>query len=290
METKKQKVKLGVALSGGGVRGFGHLAALKAMNERNIIPQILSGTSAGSLAAVFYADGISPEKTLCLFKEAKLRGLMDTTLPKEGFFTTSRLCDFLAKHLKARTFEELRIPIRVIASDIEEGKARVFDRGELIPAIAASCCFPVVFAPVQIENHYYVDGGIFSNFPVSAIRDQCEILIGVNVSPVINMKYKPSIKYVIDRSINYTVKANTLKERHLCDYLIEADEFSKYSTFELDKADEIFHLGTRLATDYLDLNREKLEQDLCWSPAKRTFNKLYEWIKPSVSPKVILAN
>ena len=98
MEARRRKVKLGVALSGGGVRGFGHLAVLKAMNERNIYPEILSGTSAGALAAVFYADGISPEKTLSFFKEAKLRGLMDTTLPKEGFFTTSRLCDFLARH------------------------------------------------------------------------------------------------------------------------------------------------------------------------------------------------
>lgn len=290
MEAKKQKAKLGVALSGGGVRGFGHLAALKAMNERDIFPEIISGTSAGSLAAAFYADGTHPEKVLQFFKEAKLRGFMDTTLPKDGFFTTSRLCDFLAKHLKARTFEELRLPVRIIASDIEEGKARIFDKGELIPAIAASCCFPVVFAPVQIDGHYYVDGGIFANFPVSAIRNECETLIGVNVSPIINMKYKPSIKHVIDRSINYTIKASTLKERKLCDYLIESPEFAKYATFELDKADEIYNLGSQLATTYLDENRIKLEQDIFWSPAKKTISKVYEMIRPYVPSKIAQAN
>ncbi len=269
METKMQKKKLGVSLSGGGVRGFGHLAALKAMNERGIYPDILSGTSAGALVAVFYADGMPPDRISTLFKGVKLSGLMEMTLMKEGIFTTARLCGFLEKHLKARTFEELRLPVRVIASDFEEGKVRVFSEGELIPAVAASCCVPVVFAPVQIGGRYYVDGGVFSNFPVSAIRDECETLIGVNVSPVINAGYVPSIKHVIERTMNYTVGANTTDEKRKCDYLIESPEFSTYSIFDLEKAGAIYNFGYELATSYLDANREKLEQDLTWSSTRK---------------------
>jgi predicted acylesterase/phospholipase RssA len=184
-----------------------------------------------------------------------------------------RLCDFPVRHLKSAAFEELRIPVRVIASDPEEGKARIFDKGELIPAVAASCCSPVVFAPIQIGGHYYVDGGIFSKFPVSAIRDRCETLPGVNVSPLISMKYRSSVKYVLDGTMSYTIGADTIAERRKCVYLIESSEFSGYSTFELEGADEIYNLGTQLTTAYLDANREK------------TFNKVYEWLKPSPFPE-----
>lgn len=282
METKSQKLKLGVSLSGGGVRGSGHLAALKAMNERGIYPDILAGTSAGALAAVFYADGMPPDKILALFQEIKLWGLLEVTLMKEGVFTTSSLCGFLEKHLRARTFEELRLPVRVVASDIEEGKMQVFSEGELIPAVAASCCVPVVFAPVRIEGRYYVDGGVFSNFPVSVIRDECETLIGINVSPVINAKYVPSIKHVIERTMNYTIGANTVDERRKCDYLIESPEFSKFSIFELESISKIYDFGYQLATSYLDDKQEELEQDLTWSPTRKMINKIYKWIIPAV--------
>ncbi len=258
----KKKGKIGVTLSGGGARGFAHVAALKAMNERGIYPEILSGTSAGSLAAAFYADGNTPEDILAFFKEAKLKNLIESTIPKDGLFKTSRLGAFLEKHLKSRTFEELSLPIRVVASDIEEGKMKIFSEGELIPALLASCCVPVVFSPVLIDGHYYVDGGIFSNFPVSVIRDDCKILIGVNVSPVVTMRYNKSIKYIVERTMNYTIGANTIEEREKCDYLIESKDLSQYSTFDVDKADIIYNKGYKLATTYLDANKKQLDEDL----------------------------
>lgn len=272
---KKQLYNLGLALSGGGSRGFAHLAALKAMNERGISPEILSGTSAGSLAAAFYADGYEPENVLTLFKEMKLRRFFETNIPRDGLFKTSRFATFLEKHLHARTFEELKIPLRVVASDIEEGKAKIFHKGELIPALVASCCVPIVFTPILIDGHYYIDGGIFSNFPVSIIRDECKTLLGVNVSPIITMQYNKSIKYIIERTMNYAIGANTIEERKKCDYLIESNKLSAYSMFDLDKADEIYQKGYRLASSYLDKHDEMLKREL----SKSTFEKWIEKVK-----------
>lgn len=282
MVTNKKKYKIGVALSGGGSRGFAHLAILKAMNEQGVYPEIISGTSAGALAAAFYADGHSSEQTLAYFKEAKLKGFIETTLPKGGLFKTTRFESFLKKHLKARTFEDLKVPLRIVASDIEEGKSKVFGEGELIPAILASCCYPIVFCPVEFNGHYYVDGGLFSNFPVSAIRDECKVLIGVNVSPLKIVPYNNTLKYVIERMMNFTVGANTLEERKKCDYLIESRSLSGFSTFDIDSAEKVFKKGYKLATTYLDAHKEELKEDLNGNYITTLKKKVNELLRPEM--------
>lgn len=255
------KYKLGVALSGGGVRGFAHLGALQAMSERNLHPEIISGTSVGSLVGAFYADGYTPAEIYAIFRSVKFKDLVVTAIPHNGFFKSTGIQTIAKKHLRAHTFEELNMPLRVVASDIEYGKARIFSEGDLIPALAASCSVPVVFMPIEIDNHYYVDGGMFMNFPVSIIREECDKLIGIDISPIVTMKYDRSFKYIIERTMNYMVGANTLEERELCDYLIESSEVSKYSLFDMSYNEEIYNKGYESASKYLDENRDRLKKD-----------------------------
>lgn len=262
METiKKPTYKLGVALSGGGVRGFAHLGALQAMNERGIYPEMLSGTSAGSLAGVFYADGYKPEEIYQLFKEIKFSEVAGTTIPHGGLFKTKKFHAFLDKHLRSKRFEDLKYPLKVIASDIEYGKIRIFAEGELIPAVVASCSVPIVFTPVTIDNHHYVDGGLFMNFPVSVIRQDCQKVIGVNVSPVITMPYDDSLKYMIERTLNYVVGSNTIAERKACDFLIESPEVSVYSIFDFKNINQIYQKGYEKAVAYLDEYKEEIKRE-----------------------------
>lgn len=255
-EEAEYPYKLGIALSGGGARGFAHLGVLQAMEEHGLLPEVIAGTSAGALAGVFYADGYTPQEIYQIFRNVKITEIMTTTLPQEGFFKTKGLQHILRRHLHARTFEELKIPLYVVASDIEQGKAKVFCKGDLVPAVISSCAIPVVFAPVEIGGSHYVDGGLFQNFPVSVIRDQCRRLIGVDVSPVTIMKYDKSLKYIIERTMNYMVGANTLEEMKKCDYLLASGEISRYSLFDLKYADEIYTIGYQIATDYLHENKE----------------------------------
>lgn len=258
----KPMYKWGVALSGGGARGFAHLGALQAMEERGIKPEIISGTSAGSLAGAFYADGYSPKEIYAIFQSIKFRNIVSTTLLQDGFFKTTGLQATLERYLRAKRFEDLKIPLRVVASDIEEGKPYYFTSGELIPAVIASCSVPIVFTPTEIDGHHYVDGGMFVNFPVSVIRKDCQRIIGIDVSPVITMKYDRSFRYIIERSMNYMVGANTKEEIKLCDYLIGSNEVSQYSLFDLKHGEDIYNKGYNMAVECLDKNKERIARDM----------------------------
>lgn len=258
---KNATYQLGIALSGGGAKGFAHLGVLQALNEKGIYPEIISGTSAGAFAGVLYADGHTPTEILSFFKKKVFREFAEFTIPHGGFFKSDGFSTFLKKHLRARTFEELKIPLFAVATDIEYGESKIFNSGPLIPAVIASCSVPIVFRPVEINKKYYVDGGLFKNFPVSTIRRECTKIIGVNVSPIMKAEYRSSIKYIAERSFHYMSGSNTLLDRNLCDYLIESTSLSQYSMFDLEHVEDIFQAGYNLTIDFLEEKKESLQND-----------------------------
>lgn len=261
MSPEKNIYQLGLSLSGGGAKGFAHLGVLQALNEIGLYPQIISGTSAGAFAGVLYADGYTPEEILSFFKKKVFREFAEFTIPHGGFFKSDGFRSFLKKHLRAKTFEDLKIPLRTVATDIEYGETKVFSTGALIPAVIASCSVPIIFRPVEINEHYYVDGGLFKNFPVSTIRKDCVKIIGVNVSPIIKAEFRSSIKYIAERSFHYMSGSNTLLDRNLCDYLIESTSLSQYSMFDLEHVEEIYKAGYNLTTKFFEEKKEALTKD-----------------------------
>lgn len=254
-EHDEYKYKLGLSLSGGGAKGFAHLGVLKAMDELNIHPGIIAGTSAGAFAGVLYADGHSPDEILSFFKKKSFKEFAELTIPHTGIFKTDRFKCFLKNHLKAKTFEDLRIPIKIIATDLANGTSVVFDKGPLIPAVIASCAFPIIFTPALINEVYYVDGGLFKNFPVTPIRFECKTIIGVNVAPLTKEEYKNSLLYIAERSFHYMSVSNSFADRKLCDILIETNELAKYPMFTLDHTQEIANIGYEIAKK--EFNRVK---------------------------------
>lgn len=261
MDSAKDMYKLGVALSGGGAKGFAHLGVLQALNEKGLYPEIISGTSAGAFAGVLYADGYTPKEILAFFQNKAFREFAEFTIPHGGFFKSDGFRSFLKKHLRSGTFDDLKIPLRAVATDIEYGESKVFTKGEIIPAVIASCSVPIIFRPVEINERYYVDGGLFKNFPVSTIRKECVKIIGVNVSPLTRAEFKSSIKYIAERSFHYMSVSNTLLDRNLCDYLIESPSLSQYSMFDLDHVEEIYQVGYDLAINFLEETKDSLKKD-----------------------------
>ncbi|MDH6353770.1 NTE family protein [Dysgonomonas sp. PH5-45] len=253
MDKKEEirKHKLGLALSGGGAKGFAHLGVMKALEERYIHPNIISGTSAGALAGVLYADGYSPMEIAELFKNKGFKEFAKFTIPQAGIFKSDGIYDFLKKHLRAKTFEGLNIPLRVVATDIERGTSVVFSEGPVIDAVVASCSFPIIFTPKEIKGRHYVDGGLFRNFPVSVIRQECEKVIGVNVTPLTHEKYRNSMIHIAERTYHYMSIGNTMGDRKLCDILIESTDVSKFAMFSLDHIDEIIKIGYDIAIEAL---------------------------------------
>lgn len=250
-----EKYSLGIALSGGGAKGFAHLGVLQALKEYGIEPDIIAGTSAGALAGVLYADGHSPNDILSFFQGKEFRDFAAFSIPQGGLFKSAKFHSFLKRYLHAKSFEELNIPLKIVATNIEQGLSVTFSSGPLISAVVASCSYPVVFKPVEIEGRHFVDGGVFKNFPVSIIREDCVKVIGVNVSPLTVQKYKNSLLYVVERSFHYMSLANTVEDRLLCDVLIESTRVSKFSTFTLDHSQEIFDIG-------YEITKQKLEKGL----------------------------
>lgn len=253
---------IGFALSGGFIKGFAHLGVMQALREHDINPDIISGVSAGALVGAFCADGNEPYRVLDFFAGHKFQDLAKLVVPKKGLFDLCEFIDFLKSNLKAKCIENLKVPFIITATDLDNGKSVQFRNGELAVRIAASCCMPVLFAPVCIDGTHYVDGGVFMNLPVSSIRRECEKVVAINVSPLVANEYKMNIVNIAMRSYNFMFRANTFSQRESCDLLIEPYNLHGYSNHELEKAEEIFEQGYNTANE--TLARLKEEKQCIW--------------------------
>jgi NTE family protein len=198
-----------------------------------------------------YADGYTSDEIAVIFEKISIRNMTKIRIPDGGFFNSDIFHDFLSRNLRAKTFEELSIPLRVIATDLDNGQSVTFKSGTLIDPIVASCTYPVLFSPKEINGVHYVDGDVLKNFPVSTIRSECDIIIAINASPLVVVDYKQTIINVAMRSYNFMFKANIIHDRELCDLLIEPLENAVYDTFDNDKGREIFELGYQCARQIL---------------------------------------
>lgn len=252
MSASLKKYPVGFALSGGFIKGFAHLGVMQALLEHDIKPDILSGVSSGALAGVFYADGNEPHKVLDYFAGHKFQDLTKLVIPKMGLFGLGEFIDFLKSNLKAKRLEDLKLPLIITATDLDHGKLVHFHKGDIAERVAASCCMPVLFAPVKIEGTHYVDGGLLMNLPVTSIRRICEKVVAVNVSPLMAPKYKMNIVSIALRSYNFMFRSNTFAEREKADLLIEPYNLGGYSNRELERAEEIFMQGYDTANEILE--------------------------------------
>lgn len=182
-ETNHKTYKLGLALSGGGAKGFAHIGVFRLLEECGLKPDIIVGTSVGSLMGALFADGYTSDEIKELFTGREFSEFAQLQIPKSGLFDSKRFRYFLRRHLRAKTFEELKTPLVVVATDLDNGESHEFRSGPIVEAVTASCSIPIIFSPVVINGVHYVDGGLFHNFPVSIIREECERIIGGKCQP-----------------------------------------------------------------------------------------------------------
>lgn len=243
----KQKYRLGLALSGGGARGFAHLGVVQAMYEDGIRPDIISGTSAGSIVGAMLAAGHTPEECLTFFTGKKMLNFARPTVSKKGILIMNGMEERLQEFLHVHTFEELEIPLVITACDINHARPVHFEKGELVPCVIASSSIPVVFAPREINHIDYVDGGVFMNLPVRPIRHKCEKIIGVEINSVDTDEKVSNMLNVAARAFHLGVNCNTDIDKTLCDFLIAPQHMTKYSMFDLDHVREIYEEGYKTA-------------------------------------------
>lgn len=233
-ERPRPPYRLGVALSGGGARGFAHVGALKALEEAGMKPDVIAGVSAGAVAAVMYAAGVPLDEMLSLFTSTKF---MDFARPSlihgDGMFSLMRFKQFIEEATGIDRLENLRIPTYVGVTDLDHGEPAEFHEGPLGERVVASCSIPIVFSPVEIDGIHYVDGGVLRNLPAWIIREKCETLIGINVSPLRTFEYRKSFLDIGMRTYNLMAKANQQQDMDICDHVIITPELIHYQVFNL---------------------------------------------------------
>jgi NTE family protein len=180
------EIKLGVALSGGGARGLAHIGVLRALENANIRPDYLAGTSMGGVIAAGYASGLSPDDLEQIAQEfatlRKLWGLADPTLPRRGLFQGERLLAFFERCTQGCTFADLNIPLNLVAVDLNSGQEVHLREGSVAEALRATVSIPGLLAPVERNGQRLVDGGLLNNLPVDVVQAMgADITLGVDV-------------------------------------------------------------------------------------------------------------
>ncbi|MGO4817419.1 patatin-like phospholipase family protein [Flavobacterium sp. W22_SRS_FP1] len=251
---------IGLALSGGGSKGLAHAGALKFLEEKNIRPNRIAGTSAGSIVGAMYAWGKTPDEILDFFKSIYLFQWRHFTFKKAGFIDSDSFRNDFYAIFKDAVIGELNIPTQITATDMVKGRLKIFDsETKIIDALLASSAFPGVISPFEIRGEHYSDGGILNHFPTDILQGQCEIIIGVYVSPVQKIEAKDlnSIRAVTSRAFDILSANTNLQKFSICDWVIEPTELTLYSTFEMNrlKMDAIFNIGYEAAkSSYEKLN------------------------------------
>lgn len=184
-EPARRAPRLGLALGGGAARGFAHVGVIQVLEQNGIRPDLVAGTSAGSLVAALYAsgmNGVELERAALSMEEATLT---DWTLPLNGrgVLKGDALARYVRQAVNGRLIEQMALPLGILATDLGSGQGTLFRRGDAALAVRASSAVPGVFTPVAIGGREFVDGGLVAPVPVSQARAMgAEVVLAVDIS------------------------------------------------------------------------------------------------------------
>ena len=250
---KNEKAKLGLVLSGGGVRGIAHIGAIKALLEHGIVPDIVSGSSAGSVVGALYCNGYSPVEMMEFFKQTPLFHINKFAFSKPGFIDTDKFYPDFKKYFKHDDFSLLKRKLFVTTVDMCAGELKVFESGQLIRPLLASSAFPGLFSPVMIDHILYADGGILDNFPIAPILNRCDRLIGVYASPL-NRIESNGLKYsvsVLERAIRINYSKRSHAKFKNCHLMVNPVKLVDFGLLDVGKVQVIHEIGYESTCDAL---------------------------------------
>ena len=183
----RKKPVIGLALGGGAARGFAHIGVIKALESQGIFPNLVVGTSAGSVIAALYASGYRGTELQKIALSLDEAAITDWALPFSGRFggmiKGDALQTMVNRLVKNQVIENMPMPLGIVGTDLQTGNGVLFQRGDTGQAVRASCSIPGVFQPTIIQGREYVDGGLVSPVPVRYAKQMgADIVIAVNIS------------------------------------------------------------------------------------------------------------
>ena len=226
---------IGVALGGGFARGIAHIGVLKVLEAENIPITFIAGTSVGALIGAAYCSGVSVEELELIATRVRFKHFARWTLSRYGFASNQRMIGFLSSVLKVKTFEELRIPLAVTATDFSTGAGVVFHSGPLVDPVRASCAYPGMFQPVKVRGHLLVDGMLAHTVPTVPLREMgAEHVLAVHLKGTWTNGDGPRHLFdVIGQCFAIAQEMNSERWKQAADLVIEPDvKGYKYDDFE----------------------------------------------------------
>ena len=239
---------IALALGGGFARGFAHLGVLKVFQKYDIRVSHIAGSSVGSILGAAYASGAPLERIIETCRTLRFRDIARWRVSRLGLASNQRLASLIDRVLGSRQFEDLKIPLAVVATDLSTGEPVVFTQGNLVDAIRASCAFPGLFEPVQIGTRCLADGGLVAPVPTQAARFiGAQTVVGVSVGMQDGHRGVPTnIFQVVSRAVSAAQKHQLeVWERH-ADLVLRPDvQFLAWDDFA--RADEAIEAGAAAA-------------------------------------------
>lgn len=244
-----EKLDFGLVLSGGGVKGFAHIGLLKALEEENLVPTQVSGTSFGAIVGAYHCAGYPADQIFQKLKKAKFIDPLSFTIRKAGLINIEKLTEFYAQDFPQNSFEALDKKLFVTSSVMNKNKSVIHESGELIKKVLASSCFPGVYAPVSINNELHMDGGITCNFPTEPFKESDLPTLGSYVCFVgdrVDAEINSTIKLLV-RSSQIMLWHMSQPKFEQMNYLFCPEELTEIGFFDSRKIENAFEIGYREA-------------------------------------------
>ena len=243
MKKLNKNKKIGLALGGGAALGAAHIGVLRALEEFDIDVNYIAGTSIGAFVSAFYAFGKNWEDIEKIAKDLNWLDISAISLSQYGLISNEKLGEIITENIGDVNFDQAKIPLAMIATDISNGEKVVLKQGKVATAAMASTCIPGVFQPVEIDERLLVDGGIVDNVPVKPVEEMgAEFIIGVDLSLRRSYKKPENIIEVLLNAFDFALMNATKLQTAESDVLIKPD-LSSFNLIETNQVEDLIKQG-----------------------------------------------
>ncbi|NOZ91319.1 MAG: hypothetical protein GXO60_08565 [Epsilonproteobacteria bacterium] len=251
-------MKITLSLSGGGLRGAGHVGVIKFLEEKGVEVTAVAGSSAGAIVGLFLASGRSSDEMYQFLKDLEKRDLFSLGSKEIGIFSMRRLEEKLNSFIGIDDYSKLDIPCYTCVTDIDSGEHQYISSGNPIPYTIASSTITPLFEAKKIGEKLYIDGGFSDNLPVRPLKKYSEKNLAININPL-RSESLDSFKSLLIRSILIMIRSNSMGAKKLSDAYLEIKGVANMHLFNFSEIDSAYESGYNEIKDSWDKIYKKLQ-------------------------------
>lgn len=255
---EKPPLKLGIALGGGGLLGTAHLGALQALEDHQIYPQMITGTSVGALIAAQYAFGISPKEIKDSVKHLNWWSVSKFSLSRHGLMRNENMKEFLLSKIGPVKFSDSPIKLAFIATDLVSGEKVILDNGYVADAAMISATVPGLYSPHEYDGHWLVDGGLVENLPTTPLHDNnMDFVLGLNINSANSEQRPDSMIDILIAAFDIAIDNHTNVLLEQTDYLMQLD-CSSLSRTNNEATEQLYELGYETCSQHIETLKQAM--------------------------------